>query len=836
MAFREVRVFEVREVLRLWLRGEGLRGVERLTQVDRKTVRRYVDAAVTLGLVGDGGEDQLTDVFVGQVVEAVHPHRCDGHGEAWRVLVGRHDQLEQWLKVQNLTVVKTHELLGRRGVVVPQRTLHRYALEVLDVSRGRRGSTVRVADGEPGEELQVDFGKLGRLFDPDTNRNRDCWALIFTPVVSRYTFVWLTFRQTIDDVIAGFEAVWTFYGGVFATVIPDNLKAMVDRDDPLEPRLNQAFVEYAQARGFAVDPARVRAPQDKPRVERTVPFVRQSFFAGEDFVDLADGQRRAEHWCRVRAGLRAHGTIEARPAEVFPAEEAPVLRPAPTSPYDLPRYSTSKVHRDHHIEVAKALSLSARIGQGCDLEPCVRLEHPSQGVGGEELSVGDRGDAGGDVHRGADVVALPVQQRAEVGADADRWEVLLAVDRGVDVEPASHGVGGIGECEHELVADLFDDLAAVPCYCVAHEFGEAADDAGGGVVAHRFGQRREPGQVDEHDRRLQFARGLSRRGGRFGEMENEVLAQRPLDRLAMEVEQRGFGEVAYRIADAPHGRSQFGAGESSRAQPLVNVVVEELGLGFGHPADGVGVDADQLQQRLFRDAGGKRHRERTLRLHVFVERLVLVAQTTRHPQAAHRVKRKAMRGAHRSAGDQHHELADHVTLTARRLGKILGAQPAALRVLDQSDPLNRVGREPLTGPGQQAESAPAAHLVTGGAGDSHHIDDAELSRLGTQSAWPRPPPKGNGPASQDTDAMGACDATSPGCPERHGPVSPNARDRTSGPRCHGTPELGAHTCRDGRLEPVTHPEMFRRAFPDDGPRARCRSIRHSRRGGNGRRG
>ena len=55
MAFREVRVYEVREVLRLWLAGEGLRSVERLSQVDRKTVRRYVDAAVGLGLDRDGG-------------------------------------------------------------------------------------------------------------------------------------------------------------------------------------------------------------------------------------------------------------------------------------------------------------------------------------------------------------------------------------------------------------------------------------------------------------------------------------------------------------------------------------------------------------------------------------------------------------------------------------------------------------------------------------------------------------------------------------------------------------------------------------------------------------
>jgi hypothetical protein len=38
MAFREVRVFEVREVLRLWLAGEGLRSIERLGGMERKAV------------------------------------------------------------------------------------------------------------------------------------------------------------------------------------------------------------------------------------------------------------------------------------------------------------------------------------------------------------------------------------------------------------------------------------------------------------------------------------------------------------------------------------------------------------------------------------------------------------------------------------------------------------------------------------------------------------------------------------------------------------------------------------------------------------------------------
>jgi transposase len=61
----------------------------------------------------------------------------------------------------------------------------------------------------------------------------------------------------------------------------------------------------------------VRSPQDKPRVERAVPYVRGSFFAGETFLDCADAQRRAERWCAGKAGLRIHGTTQLRPLEVF---------------------------------------------------------------------------------------------------------------------------------------------------------------------------------------------------------------------------------------------------------------------------------------------------------------------------------------------------------------------------------------------------------------------------------------------------------------------------------------------------------------------------------------
>jgi transposase len=421
MAFREVRVFEVREVLRLWLAGEGVRATERLVGFDRKTVRRYVDAAVGLGLVHDGSDEQLTDAFISLVVEVVRPHRLDGHGAAWRLCGAHHDAIAEWV-ADDLTAVKINELLARRGIEIPCRTVQRYVAEVCGRTRGR-GPTVRVADGEPGDELQIDFGRMGLIFDPATGRDRVVHALIFTAVFSRHCFVWLTHRQTTDAVIAGCEAAWVFFGGVFKTLIPDNMSAIVDRADALEPRLNQAFVEYAQARGFVIDPARVRSPQDKPRVERQVQFVRGSFFAGETFIDLAGAQRRAETWCRERAGLRVHGTTQARPAEVFTAEEQPRLGAAPSEIYDVPIYTTAKVHRDHHIEVAKALYSVPGSLIGTRVEVRADRQLVRIFARGQLVKVHPRQQPG---HRSTDPDDLPAHKTVYAMRDLDQLQRMAA--------------------------------------------------------------------------------------------------------------------------------------------------------------------------------------------------------------------------------------------------------------------------------------------------------------------------------------------------------------------------------------------------------------------------
>ena len=212
---------------------------------------------------------------------------------------------------------------------MPYRTLARFAAaECGYSSSSRQQVTVPVADGKPGEEVQLDFGYLGMISDGD--RRRKLHALVFTAVLSRYCFVYLTFSQTTAAVIAGCEAAWAFFGGMFAVLVPDNLKPVVDKADRLEPRWNREWLEYAQARGLVVDPARVRSPQDKGRVENGVKFVQVSFFAGEQFTP-ASPTRSAGRRTGAGSGRGCGCTAPpgSGPRRCSRRLEAPALLPAP---------------------------------------------------------------------------------------------------------------------------------------------------------------------------------------------------------------------------------------------------------------------------------------------------------------------------------------------------------------------------------------------------------------------------------------------------------------------------------------------------------------------------
>jgi hypothetical protein len=159
----------------------------------------------------------------------------------------------------------------------------------------------------------------------------------------------------VQAVCEGLDAAWRFFDGVPQTVIFDNPKPIVITANATAPKLNDSFLEYARSRSIFVDLARVRHPKDKARVENQVPFVRESWFAGEKLFNVKEARDSAEHWCRETAGNRIHGTTRQVPRQFYEEVEKPHMQPAPRERFDVPLWTDAKVHPDHHIQVQRAL-------------------------------------------------------------------------------------------------------------------------------------------------------------------------------------------------------------------------------------------------------------------------------------------------------------------------------------------------------------------------------------------------------------------------------------------------------------------------------------------------
>ena len=116
MAFREVAVIEIREVLRCWLGGQGVRTAGRAGgggSQDRAPVRR--GGAGGRVWSATAANDQLTDELLGAVVAAVRPARAGGHGAAWEALLAEEARIRDWIERDGLQLTNIHGKLARRG-------------------------------------------------------------------------------------------------------------------------------------------------------------------------------------------------------------------------------------------------------------------------------------------------------------------------------------------------------------------------------------------------------------------------------------------------------------------------------------------------------------------------------------------------------------------------------------------------------------------------------------------------------------------------------------------------------------------------------------------------
>lgn len=351
MVYREVHMTEIKEILLRAAKGQPVRSISRALGIHRDTIKKYISISLDLGV--DPQKDSVTDELIEKIRSEVTTVPRSFSIPRDEILLPHTKRIEAYLE-KGLKGSKILTLLRRDGIEVGGSSFYRF-INTRCENYIKKNITVRLPETEPGKYSQADFGYMGLIWDEEAGRLRRTHALIMTLCSSRHMYVYLTFKQDIRAVIEGFEAAWGYFEGITIIVIIDNLKPAIDKSDRYNPKINRQFLEYAQDRGFIVDPANSGHPRGKPIIERAVPYVRDNFFKGESFISLDDCRERAVDWCTNIAGKRIHGTTQKIPIEVFEASEKANLMPYPGNRYDIPYWAVCKVHPDHHIRFKNSL-------------------------------------------------------------------------------------------------------------------------------------------------------------------------------------------------------------------------------------------------------------------------------------------------------------------------------------------------------------------------------------------------------------------------------------------------------------------------------------------------
>jgi transposase len=349
-------VVDVTEILVHWHAGRSQSEIATSLGVDRKTVRKYLAPALAAGMAPGGPPKPPAEWE--ELVRGWFPELADMRlrQTTWPEIEQHRDFIVAMLAAGVTKQTIWQRLTAEHGLAASVASVKRYIAANLPEDNRRAQVTVLREDPPAGEEAQIDYGYLGSWTDPVGGRGRRVWAFVMVLACSRLMFVRPVLTMDQAAWTEAHVAAFAFFGGVPRRLVPDNLRTGVDRTDLYDPKINRAYAELAAHYGTLIDPARRGKPKDKPRVERPMPYIRDSFWRGRDFVSLQQMQDAALVWCREVAGRRACRPLAgASPASVFEAVEADALLALPHKPFVLATWSTGKVGPDIHVKVGKTL-------------------------------------------------------------------------------------------------------------------------------------------------------------------------------------------------------------------------------------------------------------------------------------------------------------------------------------------------------------------------------------------------------------------------------------------------------------------------------------------------
>jgi transposase len=183
----------------------------------------------------------------------------------------------------------------------------------------------------PGEEAQVDWGSFGKVQVGGASRPLSCFVLVLGH--SRALYARFFLGQTMECFLEGHVRAFEALGGVPRALLYDNLKSVVLERAGDAIRFHPRLLEAAGHYHFAPRPCAPYRGNEKGKVERTIRYLRDSFYAARPFHGLEELNRQLQRWVEEVAHARrvpadASGRTVAQALE----DERPRLLPLPAHP------------------------------------------------------------------------------------------------------------------------------------------------------------------------------------------------------------------------------------------------------------------------------------------------------------------------------------------------------------------------------------------------------------------------------------------------------------------------------------------------------------------------
>jgi transposase len=354
MAYKEVKKMEIREILRRWQSHQTLSEISREIGIDRKTVRKYITEFKIRGITQG---TKIEDPEVLEVLSAsMKIERAPNKGKKSK-LKPYLEEIKRLIITEGLKIKSSYEILNLRDEFRGKVSISTYRrfIEDNEIIEVIKQTTCRI-ETDPGKEVQIDYAKVGLIYDPISKTRRTVYAFIATLSHSRNKYVEFVYSQNQISFVSSHVRMFKYFLGVTERILIDNLKSGVIKPDLYDPKINRSYQEMAEYYGCFIDPCRVRHPKDKGKVERDVQTIREQFKKFSVIypeLDLQQSNKLILSYLKEEYGQREHGTTRLKPYEVFTKIEQPALKKLPEDDFVIAEWKEVTVHPDCYIQFNK---------------------------------------------------------------------------------------------------------------------------------------------------------------------------------------------------------------------------------------------------------------------------------------------------------------------------------------------------------------------------------------------------------------------------------------------------------------------------------------------------